>query len=111
MGTLRRAASLVLQTTVTLNVRHITSQIFLGFTDLKSIIMPYPEEQLKAAFDNFDKDSSGFISKAEFKAAIVQGLGLSEEDAEGIAKNCLEDGDASGDGKMSFEEFKGHMNK
>jgi len=100
----------VLQTTVTLNVRHITSQIFLGFTDLKSIIMPYPEEQLKAAFDNFDRDSSGFISKAEFKAAIVH-MGLPEEEAEGIAKNCLEDGDASGDGKMSFEEFKGHMNK
>merc|ERR1712038_777423 len=89
---------------------HHFSNLLRVNTDFKSIIMSYSEEQLKTAFDNFDTDKSGFIKKEEFKAAIVH-MGLSEEDAEEIAKNCLEDGDASGDGKMSFEEFKGHMNE
>jgi len=85
------------------------SQIFLGLTDFKSIIMSYSEEALKEAFDRFDRDNSGFIVKSEFKA-VLSGMGLSEEDTEKIAKNCMEDGDESGDSKMSFEEFKAHMN-
>jgi len=72
--------------------------------------MSYSEEQLRGAFDKFDKDNSGFIVKTEFKDALLE-LGLDNQGAEEIANNCLEDGDASGDGKMSFEEFKGHMNK
>ncbi len=57
---------------------------------------------MKAAFDHFDADGSGFIDKAEF-AALSSDLGELLDDEELTA--AVKEIDSSGDGKISFNEF------
>lgn len=57
---------------------------------------------VKAAFDHFDADASGFIDKAEF-AALSADLGELLDDDELAA--AVKEIDVSGDGKISFNEF------
>jgi calmodulin len=60
------------------------------------------ESDLKAAFDKFDKDGSGFIDEAEF-SALVKSLGvqLSPEKV-GVAFLAI---DVNGNGRIEFGEF------
>lgn len=58
--------------------------------------------EVKAAFDHFDADASGFIDKAEF-AALSADLGELLDDEELAA--AVKEIDVSGDGKISFNEF------
>jgi hypothetical protein len=59
-------------------------------------------DAVKAAFDHFDSDGSGFIDKAEF-AALSSDLGEVLDDAE--LAGAIKAIDISGDGKISFNEF------
>lgn len=57
---------------------------------------------IRKAFDEYDKDGSGFIDKGELSV-------LARELGEELEPDELEEGmktlDTSGDGKVSFEEF------
>jgi len=57
---------------------------------------------VKAAFDHYDADGSGFIDKAEF-VGLSSDLGELLDDDELVA--AIKEIDVSGDGKISFNEF------
>jgi len=60
------------------------------------------EDTLRAAFETFDKDGSGAISRAELKEVMTSlGENLSEEDIE----DMMNEADTDGDGNISFAEF------
>ena len=58
------------------------------------------EEELKAAFDAFDADRSGFITKDELRKAM-QNCGASVGDKE--LDEMIASADANSDGKVNFE--------
>ncbi|KAI7817515.1 hypothetical protein BC939DRAFT_465599 [Gamsiella multidivaricata] len=69
-----------------------------------------PEEPYKRAFDSINKDGSGHVSTQELKAALDSFLGpntLSEADVDEI----ITEGDVSGDGRITVEEFLKIMQK
>lgn len=61
------------------------------------------EDEIKQVFDQFDADGSGYIDSSEI-AKVCEALGVeaSSSDIEAI----IAEADSSGDGKVSFEEFK-----
>jgi calcium-dependent protein kinase len=65
------------------------------------------EDNLKIAFNSFDKDASGVLSQDEIKAA----LGLIENDDNDLIKNIISEIDGNGDGDICFDEFKSLMMK
>ncbi|MFD4263442.1 EF-hand domain-containing protein [Streptomyces sp. NPDC058534] len=66
-------------------------------------------EEARRQFDRIDTDGDGFITAAEFKAALAQGgdWNVTESVAEAIIANR----DLDGDKLMSFEEFWAPLNK
>ena len=74
--------------------------------DLESLLT---EQNLKLAFQAFDKDNSGELSPEEIKSA----LGVVDSDIENAAiiKNIISEIDENGDGVISFPEFKDLMIK
>ncbi len=56
-------------------------------------------DELKASFDAFDADRSGYISSAELKN-VVNNLGIAAQDDE--FKEILESMDKNDDGSISF---------
>jgi Ca2+-binding EF-hand superfamily protein len=74
--------------------------------------MPVDEGKAMAAFSEWDKDGSGFISTQELvdvMKAIALSIGQDEDWAKAGAKNILDTCDVSGDGKLSKEEFRKGM--
>mmetsp|Transcript_8223 Transcript_8223/g.10894 ORF Transcript_8223/g.10894 Transcript_8223/m.10894 type:complete len:216 (+) Transcript_8223:168-815(+) len=67
---------------------------------LSDLLTDEQVNQLKAAFQLYDKDGSGSISFEEFKEFL--GPAASSEDVIAI----LSDGDTNGDGEVDFDEFK-----
>jgi calcium-dependent protein kinase len=65
------------------------------------------EESLLRTFKMFDDDSSGYITIDEVKMILGCGKTISEE----AWKSVIEEVDQNGDGKISYEEFKGMMMK
>ena len=62
------------------------------------------ESRLKAVFHQFDTDSSGKITKENIYLAMQKlGRKLSEEE---IAESIISKHDRTGDGCLSFDEFK-----
>jgi calcium-dependent protein kinase len=61
------------------------------------------EQTLAEAFDDLDVDHSGFIHRADLR----QLLGVRATDA--VLDRLIEQGDADKDGKISFTEFKHHL--
>lgn len=60
------------------------------------------EEELRAAFQKFDQDNSGYIQAKELQAIMSKmGRNVSKTEIEAIIKSL----DSSGDGKISFAEF------
>ena len=59
-------------------------------------------DEIRAAFEIFDKNHDGFISPTELRT-VMESLGevLSEEDIDVMMKGA----DQNGDGQVSFEEF------
>ncbi|KAF9171377.1 hypothetical protein BGX21_000866 [Mortierella sp. AD011] len=63
-----------------------------------------PEEPYRRAFQSINRDGSGHVSTQELKAALDSFLGpnvLSEADVDEI----ITEGDVSGDGRITLEEF------
>lgn len=59
-------------------------------------------DDLKKAFEKFDKDGNGYISSQELSDILARmGRHLSKTDVEAIISSL----DSSGDGKISFQEF------
>ncbi|WP_395241646.1 EF-hand domain-containing protein, partial [Salmonella sp. s51933] len=64
------------------------------------------EKELREAFNTFDKDGSNFVTKDELsKVMKACGEKVSDEDLTKMIKAA----DTSGDGKISFDEFKKMM--
>ncbi|KAG0198897.1 Calmodulin [Mortierella sp. GBA30] len=69
-----------------------------------------PEEPYRRAFASINKDGSGNVSAQELRAAVQAILGpnaLSEADIDEI----ITEGDVSGDGRITLEEFLKIMQK
>ncbi|KAF9570541.1 hypothetical protein EC968_001710 [Mortierella alpina] len=69
-----------------------------------------PEEPYRRAFASINKDGSGHISAQELRVAVRNFLGpnaLSEADIDEI----ITEGDVSGDGRITLEEFLKIMHK
>ncbi|XP_076084618.1 neo-calmodulin-like [Mytilus galloprovincialis] len=65
-------------------------------------LIDYEDEVLRQAFDNFDIDKNGEITKEEL-IMVLQSLGT--DTAEMDASEMLREADLNGDGVISFEEF------
>lgn len=63
----------------------------------------YTYDELKQAFEFFDRDGSGYITKEELRLALNR-LGKSCSDKELNAMISVNDDD--GNGKISFDEFQ-----
>ncbi|KAH7666126.1 calcium-binding protein CML protein [Dioscorea alata] len=64
------------------------------------------EEELKEAFNVFDKDQNGYISPTELKNVMMSlGEKLSDEEVEQMIKEA----DLDGDGQVNYEEFVNMM--
>ena len=62
----------------------------------------YSNEEIKAAFRQFDKDHSGFITANEFQDVLRKmGRNFSTEDVGLMIKSI----DRDGDGKISLNDF------
>ena len=64
-------------------------------------------DEIRAAFEIFDKNQDGFISRTELRT-VMESLGeeqLTEEDIDTMMKGA----DQNGDGQVSFEEFAAMM--
>ena len=63
---------------------------------------------LRAAFQAFDTDNSGSISKEELTVALMRGAGpnqFSLEEAKHVAEKIIADFDEDSNGQLEFEEF------
>ncbi|KAF7142011.1 hypothetical protein RHSIM_Rhsim06G0012400 [Rhododendron simsii] len=65
------------------------------------------EEHLYQAFQFFDKDNSGFITRDELKNAMAE-YGMGDDDT---INEVLDDVDTDKDGKINYEEFVAMMRK
>ncbi|KAJ6405963.1 hypothetical protein OIU84_013852 [Salix udensis] len=65
------------------------------------------EEHLYKAFQYFDKDGSGFITRDELRQAMAQ-YGMGDE---ATIDEVIEDVDTDKDGKINYEEFASMMRK
>ncbi len=66
--------------------------------------MSVSEADIKAAFDAFDADGSGNITRDEI-AKVCEQLGVDASGSEITA--LIEQADSDNDGKISYDEFKG----
>ena len=58
-------------------------------------------------FKIFDKNGDGFISSDEMQKLVVTfGADLSDAEVNELANELIKEADTSGDGRVSFEEFK-----
>ena len=62
-------------------------------------------KRLRAAFDEKDKDRSGYLDHSEISAALAQTGAIASEDA---LKNLVESMDANGDGKINRYDLHAH---
>jgi Ca2+-binding EF-hand superfamily protein len=66
-------------------------------------------EQARKEFQRIDTDGDGFITPAEFKAALAQGGDWNV--TESVAEAVIGERDLNGDKLLSFDEFWSHLNK
>ncbi|MFH8443501.1 EF-hand domain-containing protein [Streptomyces sp. NPDC018026] len=66
-------------------------------------------EEARKQFERIDTDGDGFITAAEFKAALAQGGDWNV--TESVAEVIIADRDLDGDKQLSFDEFWAHLNK
>ncbi len=63
----------------------------------------YTYDEMKEAFDFFDRDCSGYVTKEELYEALKKlGKRCSQKELNTMIKTCDDDGN----GKISFEEFQ-----
>ena len=67
----------------------------------------YSPEEIRVAFNQFDKDKSGFITANELKDVLSKmGRNYSKEEIANMIKSV----DQDGNGKISIEEFSRLLN-
>lgn len=66
------------------------------------------KENIRMAFNLFDRDGSGFISKEEIKSVLGKGKA---DNVENVWEKIIEEIDLNQDGEISFEEFAEMMYK
>ncbi|MBT2442628.1 EF-hand domain-containing protein [Streptomyces sp. ISL-36] len=66
-------------------------------------------ESARKAFERFDVDGDGLITAAEYKSVMAQ-LGDFHV-TETVAEALINQRDANGDGKLSWDEFWAHLDK
>ncbi|KAJ2188542.1 RAS1 protein, partial [Coemansia sp. RSA 521] len=84
----------------------------IAFSNMRMLAVQLPpptneDEELKSAFNVFDKDGNGTICKSELRQ-VMQSLGERLDDDEIDA--MFKEADANGDQVINFEEFKAMMN-
>ncbi|XP_045181462.1 calmodulin-like isoform X2 [Mercenaria mercenaria] len=62
--------------------------------------------EMQDAFNIFDKDGDGFITKDELKRVLTQ---IGDKMPEELADEFLKEADLNGDGKIDYQEFCKHM--
>lgn len=63
----------------------------------------YSDDELRVAFGQFDQDKSGYIQAKELESLLNKiGRHVSKAEVDAIIHSL----DDSGDGKVSFDEFK-----
>jgi calmodulin len=68
----------------------------------QQIFRNYSNDELRAAFRQFDQDESGYIQANELENIMLRmGRRLNKSEITAMIQSL----DASGDGKISFEEF------
>jgi len=67
----------------------------------------YKEDHLHTAFQYFDKDSSGYITKEELEEALSN-YGMSDKN---IIKEIIAEADIDNDGLINYDEFSTMMKK
>lgn len=66
------------------------------------------EDDLRDAFQLFDRDSNGFISKRELTFVMTS---LGEQMSDAAVENMIKEVDLDGDGRVNYEEFIRIMKK
>ncbi len=66
-------------------------------------------EEARKQFERIDTDGDGFITPAEFKAALAQQGDWNV--TESVAEALIASRDLDGDKLLSFDEFWAHLNK
>lgn len=77
------------------------------FLEMMAAQDPDPSDELLDAFKVFDKDGSGFVSAAEFKATLAEN-GMAKLTDDDIAV-IIAEADANHDGKIDYAEFVAAM--
>ncbi|KAL4375943.1 hypothetical protein GQ457_02G042580 [Hibiscus cannabinus] len=80
------------------------------FSELYQTIMDSKdeEEDMKEAFDVFDKNGDGYISVEELRS-VLESLGLKQGKAMEDCRRMIGRVDEDGDGRVNFREFKQMM--
>ncbi|GAA2447255.1 EF-hand domain-containing protein [Streptomyces glaucus] len=66
-------------------------------------------EEARKQFERIDTDGDGFVTAAEFKAALAQGGDWNV--TETVAEAIIASRDLDGDKLLSFDEFWTYLNK
>ncbi|MFE6286721.1 EF-hand domain-containing protein [Streptomyces sp. NPDC057877] len=66
-------------------------------------------QEARKQFERIDTDGDGFVTPAEFKAALAQGGDWNVTEA--VAEAVIASRDLDGDKLLSFDEFWTHLNK
>lgn len=66
------------------------------------------EDDMREAFQLFDRDCNGYISKRELKFVMIS---LGEQITEAAVENMMKEVDLDGDGRVNYEEFIRMMKK
>lgn len=80
------------------------SEFIVALMDKKKMIS---KENLKQAFDLFDKDSNGTLTTEEIKSILGVGKNMSEK----VWEDVIREVDINKDGLISFEEFEAMMDR
>ncbi|CAN9510835.1 unnamed protein product [Ophioblennius macclurei] len=72
-----------------------------------------PNGKLRFAFQMYDQDGDGKISRDELMQVLsaMMGLQVTEEQLQSIAERAIQEADLDGDGAISFDEFRKSLEK
>lgn len=80
-----------------------------GCKDSDDTVVVNRDDEMKATFNRYDLDQSGFIDRQELRKAVAEclaGDNPSDNDIDAITSSIMQSVDANNDGKISFDEFR-----
>jgi Ca2+-binding EF-hand superfamily protein len=89
----------------------LTLPVFLGGMVTKALqktVNTEEEENIREAFQMFDRDNNGIITRTEIKQAMHE---LGEEMSDADVDHMIREADLNGDWQLDYEEFKAMMLK